>query len=45
MHEIRETFLHEFAGEFAHEFVHKFMSEYYIFKERIWEKVSVPLIL
>ena len=41
MYEIREKFLHEFA----HEFVHEFMREYYIFKERIWGKVSVSLIL
>ena len=33
MHEIREKFVHEF------------MPEDYVFKERIWGKVSVSLIL
>ena len=37
MHEIREKFVNEFA--------HEFMPEDYLFKERIWGKVSVSLIL
>ena len=45
MHEIREKFVHEFVREFAHEFVHRFMPEEYVFKEKIWGKVSVSLIL
>ena len=31
--------------EFAHKFVHDFMPEDYVFKENIWGKVSVSLIL
>ena len=49
MHEIREKFVHKFVRkfvrEFAHEFVHEFTSEDYVFKEKIWGKVSVSLIL
>ena len=41
VHEIRE----KFVREFAHEFVHEFMPEDYVFKEKIWGKVSVSLIL
>ena len=42
---IREKFVHEFVREFAHEFVHEFMPEDYVFKEKVWGKVSVSLIL
>ena len=45
VHEIREKFVHEFVREFADEFVHEFMPQDYVFKEKIWGKVSVSLIL
>ena len=41
VHEIHEKLVHEFT----HEFVHKFMLEDYVFKEKVWGKVSVSLIL
>ena len=34
-------FVHEIREKFVHEFVHEFMPEDYVFKEKIWEKVSV----
>ena len=43
--EIREKFVHKFVREFVHEFVHEFMPEAYVFKEKIWGKVSVSLKL
>ena len=45
VHEVREKFVHEFVREFAHGFVHESMPEDYVFKEKIWGKVSVSLIL
>ena len=41
VHGIREKFVHEFMREFVHEF----MPEDYVFKEKIWGKVSASLIL
>ena len=38
-------FIHEIRKKFVHEFVHEFMPEDYVFKEKIWGKVSVSLIL
>ena len=38
-------FVHKSREKFVHEFVHEFMPEDYVFKERIWGKVSVSLII
>ena len=34
-------FVHKIREKFVHEFVHEFMPEDYVFKEKIWGKVSV----
>ena len=43
--QIRTNFVLKFVHEIREKFVHEFMPEDYVFKEKIWGKVSVSLIL